>query len=409
MKNQRENTNPGHSSDEKIIDALTPHCSFRASDGLKERVLAEARRETEKESRRTKPLFTRLRAAAAFAAAAAVLLALFVINPAEMYRANAAGRLLDAAAEIFGSTPSFGMTIEVRTLPQENFSYIDADAKFVKHCLTVEPSTGRWRLAKPKHVAVSDGNDVRVYNPETALGTIFPTGSTGVIEDFAQMLDPYMMLLQEEARVRDNRNYSCQKVVAGDVITLTVNAPAEGDFTNAYLRNTTISQSDTRRAYRFDRESGRLLEMQIDLWRDKKAVTILRITDIAYGKPVDAAAFAVPAGIEWLDKRVSSPADGESQFVGITPEQAVEKMFAAMRTWDEGVLKEVLAYYHLDALKRRYEGCRLIAHKQHFRSGIYGGVFVPCRIVFADGRKEDIVIAVRNDNERGAWLADGGI
>lgn len=409
MKNQRENTNPGHSSDEKIIDALTPHCSFRASDGLKERVLAEARRETEKESRRTKPLFTRLRATAAFAAAAAVLLALFVINPSEMYRANAAGRLLDAAAEIFGSTPSFGMTIEVRTLPQENFSYIDADAKFVRHELTVEPSTGRWRLAKPMRVAVCGGGDIRVYNPETALGTIFPAGSTGVIEDFAQMLDPYMMLLQEEARVRDNRNYSCQKVVAGDVITLTVNAPAEGDFTNAYLRNTTISQSDTRRAYRFDRESGRLLEMQIDLWRDKKAVTILRITDIAYGKPVDAAAFAVPAGIEWLDKRVSSPADGESQFVGITPEQAVEKMFAAMRTWDEGVLKEVLAYYHLDALKRRYEGCRLIAHKQHFRSGTYGGVFVPCRILFADGRKEDIVVAVRNDNERGAWLADGGI
>ena len=409
MKNQRENTNSGHSSEEKIIDALTPHCSFRASNGLKERVLAEARRETEKENRRTKPLFTRLRATAAFAAAAAVLLALFVINPAKMYRANAAGRLLDNAAEIFGSTPSFGMTIEVRTLPQENFSYIDADAKFVRHSLTVEPSTGRWRLAKPMRVAVCGGGDIRVYNPETALGTIFPAGSMGVIEDFAQMLDPYMMLLQEETRVRDNRNYSCQKVVAGDVITLTVNAPAEGDFTNAYLRNTTISQSDTRRAYRFDRESGRLLEMQIDLWRDKKAVTILRITDIAYGKPVDEAAFAAPAGIEWLDKRISSPADGESQFVGITPEQAVEKMFAAMRAWDEGVLKEVLAYYHLDVLKRRYEGCRLIAHKQHFRSGIYGGVFVPCRILFADGRKEDIVVAVRNDNERGAWLADGGI
>lgn len=84
-------------------------------------------------------------------------------------------------------------------------------------------------------------------------------------------------------------------------------------------------------------------------------------------------------------------------------------MFAAMRTWDEGVLKEVLTYYHLDALKQTYEGCRLIAHKQHFRSGMYGGVFVPCRIVFADGRKEDITVAVRNDNERRAWPADGGI
>lgn len=401
---KREDMNTGHASDEKIIESLMPHCEFCASDRLKERVLAAARSE---ESRCTKPFFIRWRATAGFAAAAVVLLALFAINPAEIYRANAAGKLLDAAAEIFGDTPSFGMTIEVRTEPHENFAYIDADAKFVKHRLTVEPSMGRWRLEKPNRTAISNGEDVRVYNSATALGAIHPAGSIGVIEDFATLLDPYMMLLQEETRVRSNKNYSCQKVVMGDIITLTIEAPAEDDFT-AYLRDQLICAADTRRAYRFDRESGRLLEMQIDLWRDKKAITIMRMTDIAYDIPIAETAFATPDGIEWLDRRGTKP-DGNPQFVGITPEQAVEKMFAAMHTWDEGVLKEVLAQYHLGALRARYEGCRLVAHKKHFRSKIYRGVFVPCRILLADGRKEDIVVAIRNDNEHGTWLADGGI
>ncbi len=403
MKNNKENIGL---SDEKIIESLTPHCEFRASDGLKERVLAAARNEAE-ERRLAKPRLLRWRATAGFAAAAVVLLALFVLNPADIYRANAAGKLLDAAAEIFGNTPSFGMTIEVRTDPHENFAYIDADATFVRHSLTVEPSTGRWRLEKPNRTATSNGEDIRVYNPATALGTIHPAGSIGVIEDFATLLDPYMMLLQEEARVRSNKNYSCQKVVTGDIITLTIEAPAEDDFT-AYLRDKLIYAADTRRAYRFDRESGRLLEMQIDLWRDRKAITIVRMTDIAYDIPIVETAFATPDGIEWLDRR-DTKFEGEPQFAGITPEQAVEKMFAAMHTWDESALKEVLAQYHIGALRPRYEGCRLIAHKKHFRSKIYRGVFVPCRVLLADGSKEDIVVAIRNDNEQGTWQADGGI
>lgn len=403
---KRENINTGLESEEKIIDNLTPHCEFRASDGLKERIIAAVRSEEGK--RKCTPYLIRWRATAGFAAAAAVLLALFVINPAEIYRANAAGKLLGTAAKIFEHAPSFGMTIDVRTEPQENFAYIDANSKFVKHKLTVEPSTNRWRLEKPQRVAISDSNDVRMYNPESAFGWIFPAGSMGVIEDFAAFLDPYTMLLREETRVRSNKNYSCQKVVAGDIVTLTINAPAEGDFTNDYLRNTSIKESDTRRAYIFDRKSGRLLEMQIDMWRNKKAITILRITNISYDISIPETAFVAQGNIEWLDMRTPQ-SENESQFVGITPEQAVEKMFAAMRTWDESILKDVLAQYPLGMLKSTYEGCRLIARKKHFKSGMYGGVFVPCRVAFANGRKKDLVVAIRNDNEHGVWQADGGI
>lgn len=407
MKDSKENI--GQVSEEKIIDMLTPHCEFRASDGLKERVLAAARNEADIHgetdgSKREKTLF--ILRAAWFAAAAAVLLALFVLNPAEMYRVHAAEKLLATAAEIFRDTPSFEIGLKVRTEPQENFSYINAHAPFVGHRMTVEPSTGRWRLEKPQRTALNDGREVVFWNPQSANG--FIVAGTGVLEDFAALLDPYTLLLREEALVRGNRKLSCQKVVSGDIVTLTINAPAEGDFANDYLRNTSIGTSDTRRAYRFDRESGRLLEMQIDAWFDKKAVTILRITDIQYGVPIAEATFARPEGISWTDLRDPLP-KGELQFAGITPEQAAEKMFAAMQSWDEGVLKEILACYPLDLMKQAYGGCRLVAHKKHFRSGQYPGVFVPCEIVSADGKKSRITVALRNDNERGAWVADGGL
>lgn len=402
MKNSKENI--GNNSENQIIDLLTPHCEFRASDSLKGRILAAARGEADGQRHSKRPLF--MRWTAGFAAAAAVLLAIFLIDPAEMYRVHAAGRLLGTAAEIFRSIPSFSIELKVRTEPQENFSYIDPKASFVEHRMTVEPSTGRWRLEKPLRTAVNDGEEVVFWNPAIKTGWI--VAGTGVLEDFAALLDPYTLLLREEALVRGNRNYSCQKVVANDVITLTINAPAEGDFANDYLRNTSIGQSDTRRAYRFDRESGRLLEMQIDAWIDKKAVTILRMTDIKYDVPVAETAFARPEEFSWIDMREPMPA-GASQFAGITPEQAVGKMFAAMQTWDESVLKEVLACYPLDLMKQAYGGCRLITHKKHFRSGQYAGVFVPCEIVFADGRKSKITVALRNDNERGAWVADGGL
>lgn len=37
------------------------------------------------------------------------------------------------------------------------------------------------------------------------------------------------------------------------------------------------------------------------------------------------------------------------------------------------------------------------------------GVFVPCRVKMSDGRIEKIVLALRNDNPTGSWVADGGL
>lgn len=73
-----------------------------------------------------------------------------------------------------------------------------------------------------------------MWSPEINSGFIMRPGS-GAIEDFATLLDPYTLLLREELNFAERRNASYSKQVGPETITLTVEAPAEGDFSNDYL------------------------------------------------------------------------------------------------------------------------------------------------------------------------------
>ena len=77
------------------------------------------------------------------------------------------------------------------------------------------------------------------------------------------MLDPYSLLLREEAYVATNKKATCTKQVSDTTITLTVRVPAEGDFANNYMLNTSVSESNTCREYSFDRETGILTGLKI--------------------------------------------------------------------------------------------------------------------------------------------------
>lgn len=300
---------------------------------------------------------------------------------------------------------SFRLEMNVRTLPQENFSYIDAEVPFVPHRMWVEPGSGRWRLEKAGRIALSDGERILMWSPEINSGFIMRPGS-GAIEDFATLLDPYTLLLREELNFAERRNASYSKQVGPETITLTVEAPAEGDFSNDYLSGTSIDESDTRREYRFDRTTGRLIGLKIEQTDGKTPVTIAELQRIVYDIPLSDTLFRAYDGIEWID--LTKPVGGV-HFAAIAPEEAARKLFAAMQTWDTEILAEGLVYYPLDLMKERYAGCRLLETQPAFRSGQYAGVFVPCRVKMSDGRIEKIVLALRNDNPTGSWVADGGL
>ena len=146
--------------------------------------------------------------------------------------------------------------------------------------------------------------------------------------------------------------------------------------------------------------------MKIDMLDGGAATTVVELKNIAYDIEVDASLFTHPEdGIAWTD--LTKPV-GSDLFAGITPELAVDKMFAAMRTWDSAVLEQIITFVPVDRFEK-YKGCMLVESGDHFRSGDYAGVFVPCKVKFADGSTEKLLVALRNDNAKGAWVLDGGM
>lgn len=393
------------------FNAVAPRVEVQAPAGLKARILKTAAQaeNTPATARTTAPARPRrlwLRPlSATLSAAALIALVLLVFDPVGRYRAHAAGRIFRDAAAQLDKSRSFRLEMNVRTLPQENFSYIDAEVPFVPHRMWVEPGSGRWRLEKAGRIALSDGERILMWSPEINSGFIMRPGS-GAIEDFATLLDPYTLLLREELNFAERRNASYSKQVGPETITLTVEAPAEGDFSNDYLSGTSIDESDTRREYRFDRTTGRLIGLKIEQTDGKTPVTIAELQRIVYDIPLSDTLFRAYDGIEWID--LTKPVGGV-HFAAIAPEEAARKLFAAMQTWDTEILAEGLVYYPLDLMKERYAGCRLLETQPAFRSGQYAGVFVPCRVKMSDGRIEKIVLALRNDNPTGSWVADGGL
>lgn len=98
-----------------------------------------------------------------------------------------------------------------------------------------------------------------------------------------------------------------------------------------------------------------------------------------------------------------------AEFSGLSADETVKKMFAAMNVWDEGQLKVVLRGVDLAAISKAYKGCTLLECNSAFKSGTYAGVFVPCKVKLANGKETKLNVAMRNDNPWNIWTLDGGI
>ena len=108
---------------DNIEKMLTPQCEFKASAGLKDRILEAAAQEEIKPSARTK--FVYMKYIATSIAAAIALVAIIFVGKSSVTPIYAADKIFADAAEILNNINSYTATIKVRTDPHENFSYIN--------------------------------------------------------------------------------------------------------------------------------------------------------------------------------------------------------------------------------------------------------------------------------------------
>ena len=370
----------------EIEQQLTPKCEFHASEDLVGKVLNAAAEEA-RPSTAAAPAF-RWRAVFAAAAAVAAVVALFITVKPVGTPAYAAENLFARAAEYFTMVNGYSVHFDVRTEPQEQFSYSNPTKGIVHHTMTVASDGRGWKHDSDK---------------------------TGIIFPFDNLLDLGGMMRWLEEYVAGSHGADCRKVEDDETVKLIVTVPAQGDYSNSYMKQASIGDSDTKQTYVFSKADGRLLSAKIDTKVLGVSRTLLNAKSIDYDTAITESTFALPMNVEWLDHTRKALAGLATElpmgeFAGIGAEEAVEKLFKALHDWDEPMLKAVLRAYPLKRIEAKgFKGCTLVKRGESFRSGSYAGVFVPCEVQLATGRKIKVKLALRDDNQWHAWTVDGGI
>lgn len=423
----------------RALDAVTPHIDIALPEGFRERLLDAARRRLAEQGgepgqaasaiagpaaaadrnkaaapgqpRHRRPARRIIRLLSGAMAAAVLVIAALTLGlntPARAARNNFA-----QAVVAMEGVRSIRIELRIRTDEDEHFDYTNPLDEPVPHTLeAIYTPQLLWRIEKPGRKALYDGRHTYLWFDALAEGEILPY-SPGVAGMLYLLIDPGQLLSFEEqlTRSHDGSRYTLHR--EGDTLRLTVHSPAQGDFSQSgYMRNASVAESDTRREYRFDAASGRLLGGSITfLSADGRERTLLEIDRIEYDAPLDAATLtALPEGITWRDQTQTEAT--ASRLAGIDAGRAARLILDAFATWDSAILDEALSAYGARArqlLRNRYAGATVVECSAPVRSGNYPGLFIPCRLRMADGTTEKLHLALRNDNAQQRWVVDGGL
>lgn len=424
---------------QRALDAVTPHIDIALPEGFRERLADAARRRLAEQGgepgqaasaisgpaaaadrnkaaapgqpRHRRPARRIIRLLSGAMAAAVLVIAALTLGlntPARAARNNFA-----QAVVAMEGVRSIRIELRIRTDEDEHFDYTNPLDEPVPHTLeTIYTPQLLWRIEKPGRKALYDGRHTYLWFDALAEGEILPY-SPGVAGMLYLLIDPGQLLSFEEqlTRSHDGSRYTLHR--EGDTLRLTVHSPAQGDFSQSgYMRNASVAESDTRREYRFDAASGRLLGASITfLAADGRERTLLEIDRIEYDAPLDAAELtALPEGITWRDQTQTEAT--ASRLAGIDAAEAARLILDAFATWNSAILDEALSEYGARArvlLRSRYAGATVVECSAPVRSGTYPGLFVPCRLRMADGTTEKLHLALRNDNAQRRWVVDGGL
>jgi len=226
-------------------------------------------------------------------AAAIILIALLTLPKTQATAAEAIAAMTKGAQAVAQLT-SIHLRGQLRTAPQDNFSYINADCPFytIELWKQFEPEL-KWRVEKPKRVVVMDGKSTVMLIKTDDTGVKFPQRTTSAFD--TEWLHRIANLSNTISNELDNAR------AKGWKLSLTEETRADGKLKsvvtvlaksgvpdNDYCKNTFMENADTRRVYRFDAQSKLLESVQIYLTRPSGEVQIFDLSQIDYNQPIDS-------------------------------------------------------------------------------------------------------------------------
>ena len=346
------------------------------------------------------------------AAVVAIAITFSLNSPAYAARKYFSGAIM-AASDI----KTLVMKLSVRTKADEPIDYLNPSLDFIPATVKViygEPML--WSMEKKDGRNVLCNGDGYVY--EWIGGKDGRVGwkrlDDGTVDsDLAAFLDPRLLLEAERRTAERNKGTKYQVIDNGELVVVTAMTTAQGDFSESeYTLNTSLAEANTVRVYSFAKSTGELVQMRIDIVVDDKPITVIQSESIAYNEPMTASDLSDKdlSQIEFPSVEITNSVN--SPLVGITADEAAKIILKAMNEWDTEILNTAMHYYKGDVMKvveERYRGLEVKSIDKAVKSGLYPGRFVKCKVVLPNGKKETLVLALRNDNKDKVWLVDGGL
>jgi hypothetical protein len=349
----------------------------------------------------------------ATATAAAVILATLLTTPKMQ---AAAAEVMTKGAQAVAKLTRIHFRGQLRTLPADNFSYINADCPFytIELWEQFEPQL-KWRVEKPGRVAVMDGQSTLLFiKPDEALKLPQPSLSAFDTQWLHEMANLSKTLDSELVAIKAH----------GWPVTLTHEQGADGKpksvitveaksglLTGDYLKNKFFGTADTRRVYVFDDQTELLESVKIYVHADLGEKLIFELDQIDYNQPIDPGVFQLqlPANVSWAGQMQILP-DNE-KYEAMTSEQAAQALFEACGRED---WTEAAKFFNpLTAQEKEgLGGLQVISIGTHFTSTISlisGAQFVPYEIKLKNGEVKKFNLSLKRDGHAHRWFVDGGI
>jgi outer membrane lipoprotein-sorting protein len=349
------------------------------------------------------------------AASAAAVILIAVLLP---HQASAtAAQVLAKGAQAVAKLTSVHLRGQLRTYPQDNFSYINADCPFytIELWKQFEPEL-KWRVEKPKRVVVMDGQSTVMLIKTGDVGVKVPQRTTSAFDtEWLQRIANLSNTITNELKNALAKGWKLsldeQTGTDGRLKSIVTVLAKSGVPDNDYVKNTFMENADTRRVYHFDAQSELLESVQIYLVRPSGEVQIFDLSQIDCNQSIDSNVWQLdlPADVSWAQRPEQAPILPDNEkYASMTPEQAARAFFEACahNDWDEAgkFMSPVNA-----RLKDYLGGLEIVSLGESFTSQTYPGRFVPYEIKFKNGDAKKWNLAVRKDNPAGRWQVDGGL
>ena len=391
----------------QIIQTIKPKIKVRASNHFTSNIINKLNLE-DKKMKKQIPFYMKIAVLIILLLSISLFSIFFTTRSYSVVSASPANQIFAESIIALSKNRSMYIEMKIRTLKGDNFELIGTEYDFVKHRIKVEyTNPQKWFIEKTWRRVLFDGKNSYLDVKKRDF-IIKVEGNAGFIGWLQILFTPEKILeIEKERSEKDRSNYRVEETK--EKIILTVYSKAQGDFTNDYMKNSSVTESDNKRVFCFDKKTHQLLSFELYIIENQKETLIMKTTKIKYDVTFNAKDFEVQI---FGNKEITNAEDlvpkVDEELRAKNPEEIVRYFFEACATCDWEKVEKV--YPKMSSRMKKYLGeLEIIEIGEPFQSGSYRGYFVPYTIKLKSGGIKKHNLAVRNDNPEEMWNIDGGI